>query len=105
MTSLYSAQVAEILLLTAVNCFSALMIHGGGYVTLSKKAVRHHQTSFSLSQNVLPVSIDHRLCPEINLIAGPIRDVRDAYAWIKNGGLQRVVQGKEIQVDSEKVLS
>lgn len=61
------------------------MIHGGGYMTLSRKAIRPHQTTFLLSHGVLPVSIDYRLCPEINMLDGPIRDVRDAYAWIRNG--------------------
>ena len=83
---------------------SALMIHGGGYVTLSRKAVRPNQTSFLLARNILPVSIDYRLCPEINLIDGPIEDVGDAYTWIKTGGLQRAVRSRGIQIDVEKTV-
>ncbi|KAI4189026.1 MAG: hypothetical protein LQ348_003849 [Seirophora lacunosa] len=58
-----------------------LMIHGGGYMTLSKSAVRPAQTRYLLSNGILPISIDHRLCPEINIIDGPIFDVRDAITW------------------------
>nr|WNZ75135.1 MollE [Ovatospora sp.] len=59
----------------------ALLIHGGGHMTLSRKAIRPAQTAHLLSQNILPVSIDYRLCPEVTLIEGPIADVRDAYVW------------------------
>ncbi|KAL8971451.1 MAG: hypothetical protein Q9197_003267 [Variospora fuerteventurae] len=69
----------------------ALMIHGGGYMTLSKTAVRPAQTRYLLSNGILPVSIDHRLCPEINIVDGPIFDVRDAviWAWTTLPGLAR----------------
>ncbi|KAF7886672.1 uncharacterized protein EAF02_003319 [Botrytis sinoallii] len=59
----------------------ALMIHGGGYMTLSRKAIRPAQTSLLLANNVIPVSLDYRLCPEVDLINGPIADIRDAYIW------------------------
>lgn len=50
-------------------------------MTLSKSAVRPAQTRYLLSNGILPISIDHRLCPEINIIDGPIFDVRDAITW------------------------
>ncbi|KAL8957617.1 MAG: hypothetical protein Q9193_005156, partial [Seirophora villosa] len=62
----------------------ALMIHGGGYMTLSKTAIRPAQTRYLLSKGILPMSIDHRLCPEINIIDGPIFDVRDAVTWARS---------------------
>lgn len=80
------------------------MIHGGGYMTLSKKAVRPHQTTFLLVHGVLPVSIDYRLCPEVDMIQGPIRDVADAYAWIKTGGLQSVVRRRHVLIDAKRVI-
>ncbi|KAE8849469.1 hypothetical protein HRS9122_03485 [Pyrenophora teres f. teres] len=61
----------------------ALMIHGGGHMTLSRKAVRPAQIQFLLSHNILPISVDYRLCPEVNVIEGPFSDVRDAYSWIQ----------------------
>ncbi|PSR81806.1 hypothetical protein BD289DRAFT_488997 [Coniella lustricola] len=59
----------------------ALMIHGGGHMTLSRKAVRPVQAAYLLAHNILPVSIDYRLCPEVNILDGAITDVRDAYLW------------------------
>lgn len=72
-------------------------------MTLSRKAIRPLQTAFLLAHNVLPVSIDYRLCPEINLIDGPIRDVCDAYAWVQTG-LQAVVGGKGILIDEKRIV-
>ena len=79
------------------------MIHGGGHMTLSKKAIRPFQTAFLLAHNVLPVSIDYRLCPEVTLLNGPIADVCSAYAWLQRC-LPAVVKGKGISVDVDKIV-
>ena len=52
-------------------------------MTLSRKAIRPAQTRHLLTNGFLPVSIDYRLCPEVNLIDGPIADVLDAYRWAR----------------------
>ena len=72
-------------------------------MTLSRKAIRPFQTAFLLAHNVLPVSVDYRLCPEINLVDGPITDVCDAYAWAQTG-LQAVVRNKGILVNEKKIV-
>ena len=72
-------------------------------MTLSRKAIRPFQTAFLLAHNVLPVSIDYRLCPEVNLIDGPIKDVRDAYAWVQTR-LQAVVKSKGILIDEKRIV-
>lgn len=72
-------------------------------MTLSRKAIRPFQTAFLLAHNMLPVSIDYRLCPEINLIDGPITDVCDAYAWAQTS-LQAVVRSKGILVDEKRIV-
>lgn len=72
-------------------------------MTLSRKAIRPFQTAFLLANNVLPISIDYRLCPEINLMDGPIKDVCDAYAWVQNGGLQAAIGNYGIIVDRQNI--
>ena len=70
-------------------------------MTLSRKAIRPAQTAFLLSNNFLPISLDYRLCPEINLIDGAMTDIRDACAWVQSSsrtGLQGVLDGKGIPV-------
>ena len=74
-------------------------------MTLSRKAIRPLQTEYLLAHNVLPVSIDYRLCPEINLIDGPIADVRDALGWVQNEkGLQAAIKDEGVAIDEQRVV-
>lgn len=71
-------------------------------MTLSRKAIRPAQTAHLLSQNILPVSIDYRLCPEVTLIEGPIADVRDAYVWAQKQ-LPGIVKPMGITVKADNI--
>ncbi|UKZ74609.1 putative secondary metabolism biosynthetic enzyme [Trichoderma virens FT-333] len=81
----------------------ALMIHGGGHLTLSRKAVRPPQTSFLLANGILPISLDYRLCPQVNVIDGAMTDVRDAYAWARKD-VPELMQEKGIKVDPSRIV-
>ncbi|KAF7944492.1 hypothetical protein EAE96_010883 [Botrytis aclada] len=81
----------------------ALMIHGGGHMTLSRKAIRPAQKSLLLANNVIPISLDYRLCPEVDLINGPIADIRDAYIWAQTE-LPGLVSDRGIKIDSTKIV-
>ncbi|KAI5917885.1 BcPKS16, polyketide synthase [Camillea tinctor] len=80
----------------------ALMIHGGGYVTLSRRAVRPEQTRHLIRNGLLPVSIDYRLCPEVNINDGPMTDVCDAYRWAQEV-LPEIALEFGVQVDPRRV--
>ncbi|KAK8011618.1 6-methylsalicylic acid synthase [Apiospora arundinis] len=80
----------------------ALVVHGGGHMTLSRTAIRPTQVEFLLANGILPVSLDYRLCPEVNLIDGPMTDVRDAYLWAQRS-LKSVVSQWDIAVDDTKI--
>lgn len=79
------------------------MIHGGGHMTLSRKAIRPAQTSLLLANNVIPVSLDYTLCPEVDLINGPIADIRDAYIWAQTK-LPGLVSDERIKIDPTKIV-
>lgn len=81
----------------------ALMIHGGAYMTLSRKAIRPAQTSFLLSNGILPISIDHRLCPEIDLIDGAMTDIRDAVGWATKN-IPELLIPESVTVDPQRVV-
>ena len=81
----------------------ALLLHGGGFMTLSKKAVRPHQIQFLLDNDILPVSLDYRLCPEINLIDGPITDVRDALLWARQE-LPAITRRQDYTIDPGRIV-
>ncbi|KAI8242252.1 Methylphloroacetophenone synthase [Colletotrichum sp. SAR 10_96] len=59
----------------------ALMIHGGSHIIFSRKDIRPPQTRIMIDMGLLPVSLDHRLCPESRLADGPMVDVCDALEW------------------------
>lgn len=80
----------------------ALMIHGGGHMTLSRRAVRPAQTAYLAVNGVLPVSLDYRLCPEINIIDGAMEDVRDAVTWARLT-LPLIAANKNISLDTEQI--
>lgn len=82
------------------------MIHGGGHVTLSRRAVRPAQTRHLLSLGFLPIAIDYRLCPEINLVDGPIADVCSAYIWTRTE-LPKILMNSEarLQIDPRHVVA
>ena len=73
-------------------------------MTLSKRAIRPHQTQLLLDNGYLPVSIDYRLCPEIDLIAGPMTDVRDALGWLRTK-LPEIAQARGVVVDPAKIIA
>ena len=73
-------------------------------MTMSRTAIRPWQTSFLLENNVLPVSIDHRLCPEVTLIDGPMEDARDALAWVRND-LPAIASKHNVSIDPERTAA
>ena len=72
-------------------------------MTLSKKAVRPHQIQFLLDKGILPVSFDYRLCPETNLIDGPITDVRDALLWAQQE-LPSITSSQDYVIDPDQIV-
>ncbi|KAI0408576.1 BcPKS19, polyketide synthase [Xylaria palmicola] len=82
----------------------ALMIHGGSHMIFSRKDVRPAQTRHLLEKGFLPVSLDHRLCPEVSLSEGPMVDVCDALYWARHT-LPYINLGRPgLQIDGEKVV-
>lgn len=73
-------------------------------MTLSKTAIRPYQTQFLLDNGYLPVSIDFRLCPEIDLIAGPMTDVRDALGWVRDK-LPEIALSHGVKLDTTNVIA
>ncbi|KAH7413722.1 hypothetical protein DE146DRAFT_4067 [Phaeosphaeria sp. MPI-PUGE-AT-0046c] len=79
-----------------------LMTHGGGHITLSRKYLRPAQTRHLLAHGFLPISLDFRLCPEVNLIDGSMVDVCDGYKWAKYT-LPSILARQNVSVDSDKI--
>ena len=71
---------------------------------LSRNDVRPEQTQLLLRSGFLPVSIDYRLCPEKTIIEGPMADVADALAWIRNALPRLSLTRADVRVNAEKVV-
>jgi acyl transferase domain-containing protein/SAM-dependent methyltransferase/acyl carrier protein len=83
----------------------ALMIHGGSHIIFSRKDIRPPQTRLLLERGFLPVSLDHRLCPEVKLAEGPMVDVCDALDWARNVLPQMKLNCPPgMQIDGERVV-
>ncbi|KAF4415138.1 hypothetical protein F53441_14659 [Fusarium austroafricanum] len=50
--------------------------------------VNKDQVSDCLARGWIVLCPNHRLCPQLNLLEGPIQDCRDLLAWVYQGGLQ-----------------
>ncbi|KAL4961544.1 uncharacterized protein BDV14DRAFT_203730 [Aspergillus stella-maris] len=82
----------------------ALLIHGGGHVMLSRKDIRTKQIQHLIRNGILPVSVDYRLCPEVNIVDGPMRDVKDAYIWArKQLSSLKLYSSPYLQIDDSRV--
>ncbi|KPM35785.1 Conidial yellow pigment biosynthesis polyketide synthase, partial [Neonectria ditissima] len=81
----------------------ALMIHGGGHLTLSRRAVRPAQTNFLLQNGLFPISIDYRLAPHVNVVDGSMADTRDACIWARRE-LPKLMALKGITLDPTKLV-
>lgn len=72
---------------------------------LSRKDIRPHQLQHLLSSGLLPISIDHRLCPELSLRSGPMTDLCYALDWARNILPTLPLQRPDIAADGTKVVA
>ncbi|TRX93705.1 hypothetical protein FHL15_005381 [Xylaria flabelliformis] len=82
----------------------ALMIHGGGHVMLSRKEVRSNQVRLLIDYGFLPISVDYRLCPEVNIRDGPMADIADALAWVQSDRLSYYLDATGVIPDTKRLV-
>ncbi|KAL8831677.1 MAG: hypothetical protein Q9191_000722 [Dirinaria sp. TL-2023a] len=83
----------------------ALMIHGGGHTMSTRKDVRNDQTRTLLKAGFLPISVDYRLCPEVTLPDGPMRDVCDALLWARKTLPTLALSHPNVRADGDKIVA
>lgn len=79
------------------------MIHGGSHIIFSRKDIRPAQTRLLLAKGFVPVSLDHRMCPEMSLAEGPMVDICDALKWARYT-LPKIKLKSPLQIDGERVV-
>ncbi|ETS85889.1 hypothetical protein PFICI_03914 [Pestalotiopsis fici W106-1] len=83
-------------------------IHGGAFMLGASGMVNKDQVEDCLSRGWIVLVPNHRLCPQVDLLEGPMKDCRDLLAWIYDGSLQKqlsTVQGDEFRVDLDHVFA
>lgn len=81
-------------------------IHGGAFMLGHSKMVSMPQVNDCLERGWIVIVPNHRLCPGVNLLEGPMQDIRDLLAWVYDGHLDVVLaeQGPH-RVDMENVAA
>lgn len=83
----------------------ALMVHGGGHILFSRKDIPMKHVRVLLQRGFLPVSVDYRLCPEVNLLEGPITDVCDSLQWVRETLPSLQLSEPIVRIDLDKVIA
>ncbi|KZL75005.1 hypothetical protein CT0861_00875 [Colletotrichum tofieldiae] len=83
-------------------------IHGGAFMLGSSRMVNKDQVADCLGRGWIVLVPNHRLCPQVSLLDGPMRDCRDLLGWVYDGELQKVLdirQEGSYAVDNEHVFA
>ena len=81
------------------------MIHRGGHVMLSRKNISPFQLHHLLNSGLLPISIGHRLCPELSLKSDPMTDLCHALDWTRKILLTLRFSHTDIAADGAKFVT
>ncbi|BAE64338.1 unnamed protein product [Aspergillus oryzae RIB40] len=63
-------------------------IHGGAFMLGNSRMVSIPQIEDCLSRGWIVVVPNHRLCPGVNILEGPVEDCRDLLTWVYDGRLE-----------------
>ncbi|KAJ5698192.1 hypothetical protein N7462_000197 [Penicillium macrosclerotiorum] len=67
-------------------------IHGGAFMLGTSRMVSMPQVNDCLERGWIVLVPNHRLCPGVNLLEGPMQDIRDLLAWVHVGHLDTVLE-------------
>ncbi|PVH79621.1 alpha/beta-hydrolase [Cadophora sp. DSE1049] len=84
-----------------------IMIHGGGFMLGHSQMNNRDQIDDCTERGWIVLSVEHRLCPGVNLLNGPVADVRDVLQWAQDGGLAKALQeaSSYVRPDPERVMA
>lgn len=85
------------------------MIHGGAFCLGHSAMVSSDQVQDMLERGWIVVSLEHRLCPQVNILDGPIADARDCLDWVLDGSLEKELGKTEVsskfKVDYDRIVA
>ncbi|OKP14959.1 hypothetical protein PENSUB_4304 [Penicillium subrubescens] len=67
-------------------------IHGGAFMLGHSRMVSLPQVNDCLERGWIVLVPNHRLCPGVNMLEGPMQDIRDLLTWVYHGHLDAVLK-------------
>ncbi|GAM33434.1 hypothetical protein TCE0_004r00322 [Talaromyces pinophilus] len=67
-------------------------IHGGAFMLGHSRMVSLPQIDDCLERGWIVLVPNHRLCPGVNLLEGPMQDIRDLLSWVYDGHLDSILK-------------
>ncbi|KAJ5481054.1 hypothetical protein N7539_006948 [Penicillium diatomitis] len=81
-------------------------IHGGAFMLGHSRMVSLPQVKDCLERGWIVLVPNHRLCPGVDLLNGPMQDIRDLLTWVYDGSLDAALGDEKMyQVDTENVAA
>jgi acetyl esterase/lipase len=82
-------------------------IHGGAFMLGWSGMVNKDQIEDCLNRSWIVLAPNFRLCPQLNLLKGPMQDCRDLLQWVYNGDFQAALRGAGVEclVDLDHVFA
>jgi acetyl esterase/lipase len=81
-----------------------LFIHGGSWISGSRKDFPPAYFHEFLARSFLVVSIDYRLLPESSFVGDQLQDIKDVEPWIRSELPEIVERQGKGKVDGERVV-
>lgn len=89
--------------LTTVH--AVIAAHAGAWIFGSSRLINADQLQDCLSRNWIVLSPEFRLCPQVDILEGPIGDTRACLAWVQSGGLDRELSRYGFAADLDRIAS
>ncbi|OJI96474.1 hypothetical protein ASPVEDRAFT_98181, partial [Aspergillus versicolor CBS 583.65] len=83
------------------------IVHGGGWLMGHPVMNPKAQIEDSLERGWVVLAPDHRLCPQVNILEGPMGDIRSLHAWVHDGHLDQELQARSfpLAIDKRKIIA
>ncbi|KAH8586908.1 Alpha/Beta hydrolase protein [Bisporella sp. PMI_857] len=78
------------------------VIHGGGWLMGHPSMNPKAQIEDSLERGWIVLAPDHRLCPQLNILDGPMADIRSLHAWVHDGHLDTELKARAVPLSADK---
>lgn len=81
-----------------------LFIHGGAWISGSRKEISPAYFYEFLQRNFVVVSIDYRLLPESDFVTGQLEDIRDVESWLRSTLPEIMLAEYQRRINGDKIV-